>query len=401
MRIATGWSTLADAERAAAEAFDMVVQRLQVAPDLLLVHASCELDTHALLGHLASRAPNAQIQGGTSCMGVLTGDGVHTQDGVGMGLLGLTDADGGYGVGLASIGDDPDTAAVTALEEALARAERPGEVPEVVLISSSPGHEDQMIRAIESHIGGNVPIIGGTCADNDMSGKWRVFAGDQVAAEGVSVATLFPTAEIGYSFHSGYEPTEYRGRVTRAEGRVLYEIDGQPAARVYDEWSGGVAADCLSVGGSLVPAASLTPLGNPVGQISGVPYYRLSYPVEVVENDALLLFTEIREGTETVMMRGSRNSLATRAGRVAAAAVSAAPFGAEEVQGALMLFCAGCMLVVQDRLEQSAEGVRASLGDAPFLTAFTLGEQGCFIGGENRHANLMIASLVFGPIKEE
>jgi hypothetical protein len=38
----------------------------------------------------------------------------------------------------------------------------------------------------------------------------------------------------------------------------------------------------------------------------------------------------------------------------------------------------------------------ASVGGKPFLGAFTFGEQGCFVGGENRHGNLMIATLVFG-----
>ena len=30
-----------------------------------------------------------------------------------------------------------------------------------------------------------------------------------------------------FSFHSGYEPSDLVGHVTRAEGRMLYEIDGR------------------------------------------------------------------------------------------------------------------------------------------------------------------------------
>jgi len=33
----------------------------------------------------------------------------------------------------------------------------------------------------------------------------------------------------------------------------------------------------------------------------------------------------------------------------------------------------------------------------PSHPTFGLGEQGCFIGGENRHGNLMVVVIVFGP----
>jgi len=100
-------------------------------------------------------------------------------------------------------------------------------------------------------------------------------------------------------------------------------------------------------------------------------------------------------------MQGTPESLSSRAGRVAAAAVESAPFGAHEVKGAFVLFCSGCMLAVQDRMHEPPEGLKDAFHGAPFLCSFTLGEQGCFIGGENRHGNLMIATLVFGPIRED
>jgi hypothetical protein len=131
--------------------------------------------------------------------------------------------------------------------------------------------------------------------------------------------------------------------------------------------------------------------------VGEVPYFRIAYPVEVVEGEGLLLFTDTPVDGEVVLMTGSHDSLATRAGRVADAAVESASFGPDQVEGALVLFCTGAMLVVQDRLQESVEGLRTALAGAPFVCAFTLGEQGCFIGGENRHGNLMIATLVFGP----
>jgi hypothetical protein len=330
----------------------------------------------------------------------LTVEGVHTEDGRGLGILGFHDPEGSYGVGICEAGADAATAGRTALEQALAEAGRSGEVPAVVLISSYPGEEEHVILAIEEYVGSGVPIFGGTSADNDMSGQWKQFGNDVVAPRAVSVAALFPSSGLGYAFHGGFEPTNHRGRATRVSGRILYEIENRPAARVYNEWTEGLISDVLPSGGSLVPTASLSPLGNPVGRVGDVPYFRIAYPVEVVEGEALVLFTDALQDSEIVLMSGTQDSLATRAGRVAAAAVDSAPFGPDQVEGALVLFCAGAMMAVQDRLQESVDGLRAALCDAPFLCTFTLGEQGCFIGGENRHGNLMIAALVFGPEAE-
>lgn len=255
--------------------------------------------------------------------------------------------------------------------------------------------------SIEAYLGASVSILGGTSADNDMSGGWQQFGNDLVYREAISIAVLFPSGSVAYFFHSGYEPTGHMGRATRAGGRMLYEIDGRPAAEVYNEWTKGLISDILPSGGSLVPTASLTPLGTPVGKIKEFPYFRLSYPVEAHPDGAPLLFTEALQDSDIALMKGTPDSLSTRADRVASAAVDAADFAADKVSGALVLFCTGCMLAIQDRMPETVDGLKTGLNGAPFLCAFTLGEQGCFIGGENRHGNLMVATLVFGPAKVE
>ena len=397
MKIASAWSTESDADLAATEAYEMLFEKLQDVPQLILLHSSCDYDNEKLVRRLCKLAPGVPLQGGTSCLGVITDDGYHSHEGIGFGILGLLDPKGGYGVGIGESKGDPEGAVRSALNTALTNSGRPGELPSAIIITNYPGEEEKVIRAIEKYFGSKVPIIGGTSADNDMSGKWQQFGNDIVCREGISVAVLFPTGKIGYAFHSGYEPTEHRGRVTRAEGRVLYEVDGRPMAQVYNEWTDGLITDILPEGGSLVPTASFNPIGRPVKQVGDIFYFRLSYPVEVLSDHGLLLFTDIREGDEVVLMTGSRDSLATRAGRVASVAVKTAEFNEKEVEGALVLYCTGCMLTIQDRLPEVVKDIQTELHHAPFLCSFTLGEQGCFIGGENRHGNLMIAVLVFGP----
>ena len=215
------------------------------------------------------------------------------------------------------------------------------------------------------------------------------------SSDAVTVTAMFPSSDVLWGFHSGYEPTDKRGTVSKAEGRTLLEIDGRPAAQVYNEWSGGKYSDVVSSGGNVLARTTLHPLAREVGKVGGVPYYQLSHPDAVTEQGALSLFTDIAEGDDIVFMEGTEDSLVSRAGRVAAAALDTYDANVDDIAGALVVYCAGCMLTVQARMDEVVAGLREALPGVPFLGLFTFGEQGCFVGGENRHGNLMISVLLF------
>ncbi|WP_437281238.1 FIST C-terminal domain-containing protein [Sorangium sp. So ce375] len=210
----------------------------------------------------------------------------------------------------------------------------------------------------------------------------------------VLLSALYPSREISYAFSSGYAPTEHRCRVARADGRRLPEIDGLPAAEVYNRWTGGLISAQLG-GGTILEHTALHPLGRPSGWIGKVPQFVLIHPDTVQKDNSMTLGANINEGDELVLMQGSRESVIGRVRSVVDAALGAAP-PSFRAQGALVIFCAGCMLAVRDELDRVVEGVTASLGATPFLGRFTFGEQGCFTRGKNQHANLSIGVILLG-----
>jgi hypothetical protein len=393
-KISTSWSVVPDTIQAISSAFEDILLDLGATPDLLVVYSSVTHDSQILLNTLYDLAPGVLVHGSTSCLGVMTAEGFHSKDGVGLGLFGIADAGGDYGVGVAIVDDDPQASGAEAIQKAIANAGRPGEPPDLVWINGVPGHEEAVLMGIQDILGPDVPIAGGSSADNTVEGNWKQFANGQVYTDAVIVTAMYPSTSTYLAFHSGYSPSQTRGWVTKGEGRTLHEIDGRPAARVYNEWTGGVVSDNLS-GGNVLAATTLSPLGRRVGQVGQVPYHRLSHPDSVTADGALTLFSDIEEGEELILMRGTRKSLISRAGRVAGAALGAGRLTADQISGALVIYCAGCMLTVQDEMEEVAAEVRDALGSKPFLGAFTFGEQGCFSGGENRHGNLMISVVVF------
>jgi hypothetical protein len=109
---------------------------------------------------------------------------------------------------------------------------------------------------------------------------------------------------------------------------------------------------------------------------------------------ALSLFTDVGVGERLCLMEGSVDRVVARAGHIIEQTRRLHDVASEQLLGALVIYCAGCMMTVPDRLDEVVEGVNASLEGAPFLGAFTFGEQGRFLGGQNRHGNLMVAALL-------
>lgn len=372
------------------------LNQLQGPVSMLFAGMSVETD---LAGFQAEAALDVQIHGSTSCLGVMTNQGAFVEGGKGCGFLAISDEAGAYGSAVLAVeaDDDVEAAARSAILTALARAGRPGEAPELIWLSATPGIEERVIASIQETIGEGVPICGGTAADNEVAGGWMVFDGASAHGSGIALSVMFPSVSLGYAFHSGYRPTSTKGRVTASEGRQILSIDGQPGAEVYNEWSGGRIEQALNnKGGSVIANTSLAPLGRARDAVAGFDYYLLSHPESVSENSALGLFSNIDVGDEIVLMEGTEDNLVQRAARVAENALEMARLDQSRLSGALVIYCAGCMLTVQDRMDEVAQGVCQALGDKPFLGSFTFGEQGCFIGGSNHHGNLMISVVVFG-----
>ena len=139
----------------------------------------------------------------------------------------------------------------------------------------------------------------------------------------------------------------------------------------------------------------MCPLALDAGEIAGIPQYRLVHPESVTADGAVNLFAQIDEGARIHAMKGDKDRLIDRAGRVAREAAARLPGGAESLAGGLVVYCAGCMLAVDDRMADVARQVTDSFAGAPYLGCFTFGEQGQLVD-RNVHGNLMISAVVFG-----
>lgn len=272
--------------------------------------------------------------------------------------------------------------------------------PDVLLMHAVPGFEERIIEGIDEFFGGKVKVYGGSAGDDDISGKWFVFHNGRITRNGVLIVGFKSSGKVYGAFLSGYLLSTTKGVVTKAQGRTIYEIDGKPAALVYNDWTNGAISGYLEKGGIILGVTTLKPIGRVVGEVMGIKNYLLSHPHSVIpENKALTLFTEFEEGDEVILMIGQKSALVERAKQVVERALGVDKYKVSP-KGAILVYCAGCVGVVMDEIHKVVEEYKLSLGKVPFIGAATFGEQGCFILKEdqkaNRHGNLMADNIIFG-----
>ena len=363
-------------------------------PNTVIFYYTDDYCPETLWTLMTQKFPNSPLHGCSSCGGVMTDQGYFGQNA--LALIAIYDKGRcSFGTALSKFEDFPTVVEATehAIHQALQHAEREGEVPSLVVLHSTPGHEESIIHTIDTTFGTRVPIIGGSAADNEIRNKWSIMTESTWSTSGVSIQLLFPSRPLAAGISAGYSPTEFVGKITKSSGRILEEIDNEPAKEIYREWISDHSGIQLS-DEYIFEHVTRFPLGRVAGDLDKRAYYKLTHPIRITETGGLELFAGVTEGEQVTLMTCSRQQLIHRAARVINEA-NAKNYTASKKLGAISIFCAGAMLRLKNDMVQVHAQIVEQLDGAPFICPFTFGEQGRFTGGENAHGNLMISSVIF------
>ena len=236
-----------------------------------------------------------------------------------------------------------------------------------------------LARGLASGVCEGVSITGGLSGDGtDFAETWVV---DDAAAGAQRIAAVGLYGDhlrVGYGSMGGWKPFGPLRTITRAEGNVLYELDGHPALELYKTYLGEHAAQ-LPASGLLFPIVVTAADGG-----EGVVRTVLS----VNEQDGSMTFAgDIPQGGAAQLMKTNVNDLVD--GATAAAEASLAGLGGQRPELALLVSCVGRKLVMKQRVEEEVEAIRDIFGADTKITGFySYGELAPFRqGGECRLHN--------------
>jgi len=218
----------------------------------------------------------------------------------------------------------------------------------------------ELVIGLTEKLPSDVTITGGLSGDAGRFEETLVLWQDQAQSHIVTLIGLYGTElNIGFGSLGGWDSFGPERLITRANGNVLYEMDGKSALELYKSYL-GEHADGLPATGLLFPL-SLRSADSDTDLVRTI--------LGVDEDEQSMIFAgDVPKGSYVRLMKANFNRLVD--GAVAAAETSAQAIGGSTAELAILISCVGRKMVLKQRTEEEVEGVREVLGSQPVLTGF-------------------------------
>jgi signal transduction histidine kinase len=126
-----------------------------------------------------------------------------------------------------------------AIAKALASRIRP-DTKGILLLTNTIRFDIEKLIIESNRLFGDIPLFGGIASDNDPFLKFSIFSQNRIYREEGLIAVFFhgEALRVSCKYFFDWEPIGKEYTVTKAEGRNLYELDGQPVMDVYAKYFG-------------------------------------------------------------------------------------------------------------------------------------------------------------------
>ena len=363
-----GLSKQQDAYRAGYEACKHAIEKSgKENPDITIVFASVSFDQKEVLKGVREASNKASLIGCTDA-GEITNDGPNKNS---VGVMAIASDQIQFYTGLGQGVKQGAREAGQAVAKEVKEKAQDSLKAFIMLPDVLTGNGADIVRGVLDVLGEHFPVVGGAAGDDFLFEKTYEYRDDEVASGAVAGVGLAGKFSIGAGVRHGWIPLGIPMKVTKAEGSVVYEIDGRPALSIYEDYFGDKASDLRKE--PLARMAITYPLGI---KLPDLDEYLIRDPITVDEKGAITCAAEIPEGSEIRLMIGSKEK-----------AVEAAQDAAEklmkdfEAQGStpkfvLMFNCIAREKLFGEAANDEIQAVMKIIGkDVPLLGFYTYGEQ--------------------------
>lgn len=370
-----------NAGTAAAEGLDAV--------KVAFVYCSCDYDVDEVIAGVKEAIPGVPVLGNTSFTGVIVPEkGYVGGDSPFVGVMAFSDPDMAVGVASADRAqNDCPVAAGSAIAQAAMAAAGKDEAPDYFYMAASPAEEEFYLKGI-SKVVGRIPFFGGSAADNTIEGNWKLYTDEESFADGCIAAFFWGAPDMTNKFTGAYRETDDCGVITKIEGmRTIVEIDGVPAAKKYQEWSG--CSDEDIAGGNLLAYSVTSPLGvkDRLGDLTAI-----RHPMNGNEDFSINVGNNLAEKTCVIRMEATVDELIQSVPDTLKELIDRMP---GEPKAFHLVHCGGRRAGIDARIGEVADAVAQVAGDVPYIVEFTFGEYGFESDNNNTCGGLMLSFTGF------
>ena len=388
LKTKVGYSENPDAFASGAETAKManVIENPQVG----LLFTSCVQDQNKIMEGAKSVLGDVPVVGCTSSAAICTQDGYLNKE---TGYSGMMIFGGDLEVvtaGSAQTDETPREVGRRVARDAISKVKGADVEPDFFFMSASPANEEEYLEGIQDVIG-NVPVFGGSAADNTVEGKWSILNDGEAFADGFTIAIFYTKGEMKNLYTGAYHETNNVGVITKVrDERTLVEIDHEPALKKYAEWTGKSVESLM--GNNLLTETICAPLGvkDPIGKVTAVRHpmfgnddLSMNIGANLAENTAVIQLSNTPEGIlkaneETI---NNLNKLMV-----------------SEANSYFLVHCGGRRLglalsQIEDKIYPEVKKV---IPNKEFLMVFTFGEYGMGDHSSNTVGGLSLSYTAFG-----
>lgn len=241
---------------------------------------------------------------------------------------------------------------------------RPGLRHVLVLCDGLRVNGSAFAHALRAELPPDVGATGGLAADGDRFAQTLVHhQGSTKPGLAVGVGFYGDALRVGWGSYGGWDSFGPARRVTRSQGNVLFELDGEPALTLYKAYLGDHANGLP--GSALHFPLLLDDADGGPGLVRAV--------LGVDERSGSLTFAgDVPEGVQARLMKANFDRLID--GASCAAGVSGQRLDGAQAEFALLVSCVARRLVLRQRVEEELEAVREMLPCAVLGGFYSYGE---------------------------
>lgn len=377
------------------EAFESGVETAKMAnvienPQVGLFFTSVVQDQEKLMEGAKSVLGDTPIIGCTSSAAICTHDGYLNKE---TGYSGMMLFGGDVEVvtaGSKKTNETPREIGKRIAKEAISKLTDKNKKPDYLFMIASPANEEEYLKGIQDVIG-DVPVFGGSAADNTVEGKWSLLNNGEIFSDGCVIAIFYTNGEIRNLYTGAYKETNNSGIITKVNGkRTLVEIDNEPAVKKYAEWTGKSVESLM--GNNLLTETICNPLGvkDPIGNVIAVRHpmfanndYSMNIGADLALNTAVIQLTNTPEGI--------LNANAETVNKVNTLMNS-------NVQSYFLVHCGGrrlglALANIEDKIYPE---IKKAIPNKEFLMVFTFGEYGRSEHSANTVGGLSLSFTAIG-----
>ncbi len=271
-----------------------------------------------------------------------------------------------------NLGEDIRTASQIFIKTPSGRFAALTEYSAIILPDALSGGGADIVRGVMDVVGTTFPTVGGSPGDDLKMEKTYEMSNDDVYSDAVVGAILKSEFATGFGVRHGWQPASEPFIVTKSKGGTIYEINGEPAIKIYEKFFKREIKER-----ELGKEFTIYSLGIP--EIEGG--YRLRWPIIRNPDGSIVCAAEVPEGSVVRIMRGDEKAMIEAAREAAEEAVQRAG-EPEEIVACIVFNCISRKEYLKDKASKEVEAIKKIVGkDTPIIGFETYGEIAPTAGG--------------------